>query len=499
MRENIGRLGITLVSAFVLVALSLTYWQILVADELNGLASNPRQQEQELRALRGKILDREGQVLAMSEMVDGNQIRRYPIASTAPITGYHSDRFGDTALEARFDDELRGASSFDGWQALRQRLLHTPVIGADVVTTLDARIQVAAANALGDRIGAVIVLDPHRGDILAMVSNPTFDAAEIESQFESLRADPDAPLLNRVTQSAYAPGSTFKLITATAAIDLRRVDLEQPFLCSTEIDLGGQPVDCHNNRHLPRLTYKEAFAWSSNRTFALTGLLLGFPGILNPWLDDQPPGEYPWRNASLDRLAQVLEEYAQRFGFEAQIPFDLAVEPSRLKGAETEWSEGLLAATAFGQGELSATPLQMALVAAAIANDGQVVRPYLVSTIRSSAGDERPVHEPGGWFSVVASAEHAQTLRDFMVEGVERGYASAAAVEGVAVGGKTGTAEVGPERAPHAWFIGFAPADAPRVAIAVIVENGGSGSEIATPIAGEILREALAVYSPKDR
>jgi peptidoglycan glycosyltransferase len=333
--------------------------------------------------------------------------------------------------------------------------------------------------------------------VLALASSPAFDPAAIDREFAALRDDPASPLLNRATQAAYDPGSTFKLVTAAAALDLGLVDLARPFACTTAVDLGGQTVDCRNNNPpVPRPTYKQAFAWSSNRTFALTGLLLGFPGPINPWLDDHPPGPYPWTHEPIDASARALERYAGRFGFEQEIPFDLAVRPSHLKSAGTPWSIGLLASTAFGQGELSVTPLQMALAMAAVGNDGKLPRPYLVSALRSPRGGMTSLDKGGGWIGEVMSAATAQTLRDFLVEGVERGYASKAHLDGVQVGGKTGTAEVGPGQAPHAWFIGLAPADAPRLAIAVVFEHGGSGSDVATPAGREVLRVALDAYPP---
>jgi peptidoglycan glycosyltransferase len=271
------------------------------------------------------------------------------------------------------------------------------------------------------------------------------------------------------------------------------VDLQQPFLCTTAIKVGPAPVDCRNSQHVPRLTFKQAFAWSSNRVFGLTGLLLGFPNArpLNAWLDDKPPGQYPWtrEGASIQPSAKVLEDYAGRFGFERSLPFDLPVEQSHVKRPGTEWTPELLLQTSFGQGELQATPLQMALVAATVANGGRVPKPYVAAELRH--GDAHStVHEPGEFSSIAMSEQSAKTMVDFMVEGVDNGYAAKAAIPGVKVGGKTGTAEVG-DGTSHSWFIGFAPADAPRVAVAVIMERQGSGSDFATPAGQKVMRAAL--------
>jgi peptidoglycan glycosyltransferase len=285
-------------------------------------------------------------------------------------------------------------------------------------------------------------------------------------------------------------------VTATAALDTHLVDLNRPFMCTTAVKVGTYSVDCKNSQHIPRLTYKEAFAWSSNRVFGLTGMLLGFPNLapINPWLDDHPPGPYPWiENPSTVRAsASVLEDYAGRFGFGRPIPFDLPVATSQVKNAGTEWTPELLVQTAFGQGELDVTPMQMALVAATVANGGRVPSPYVAAELRH--GDAvQELHQPGEFFSIASSNDVASTMVSFMVEGVDNGYAAKAAIPGVKVGGKTGTAEVG-DGTSHSWFIGFAPADAPRIAIAVIMEHQGSGSDFATPAGQQVMRTALAVY-----
>jgi peptidoglycan glycosyltransferase len=212
---------------------------------------------------------------------------------------------------------------------------------------------------------------------------------------------------------------------------------------------------------------------------------------MNPWLDDTPPGPYPWTRpgASIRPSADLLVDYARRFGFERAVPFDLPVEPSHVKRPTTEWTPELLVQTAFGQGELQTTPMQMALVAATVANGGRVPTPYVAAELRSGAAT-RQLHQPGEFYSIAMSADTAKTMVTFMVEGVDNGYAAKAAIPGVKVGGKTGTAEIG-DGTSHSWFIGFAPADAPRVAVAVIMEHQGSGSDFATPAGARVMRAAL--------
>jgi peptidoglycan glycosyltransferase len=493
----VRRAALALLGGFLVVALTLGYWQAWRAPDLATDSANPRVAEASREAPRGRIVDRAGQVLAHSERTPQGMRRRYADPSLVHTLGFHSARFGATNLEARYDAQLRGERSPDVWERLLSELFHREARPDDLVLTIDKRIHEAAVAAMGDANGAIVALDPRTGAVLALVARPFFDPNLPDERLAALQDDPARPLFNRAVQATYVPGSTFKAVTAAVALDLGLIALDQPFTCTTPVRIGTYSIDCRNSQHVPRLTYREAFAWSSNRVFGLSGLLLGFPGPLNPWLSDEPPGPYPWERpgASVRESAARLEQYAERFGFARDIPFDLPVTPSALKRPDSEWTPQLLAQTAFGQGELAATPLQMALVAAAIANGGRVPEPYLAAEVRAPSGASARPHPQGltPGFSQAMSAQTARTMVDFMVEGVVRGYASKAALPNVTVGGKTGTAEVG-EGVPHSWFIGFAPADDPRVAVAVIGEHKGSGAEFATVAAQRVLRAALEVY-----
>jgi peptidoglycan glycosyltransferase len=467
------------------------------ARDLATDGANPRVAEAGREMPRGRILDRAGQVLAHSERTPDGMRRRYADPSLVHTIGFYSARFGATNLEAKYDAQLRGERSPDPWERLLGELFHRESRPDDLVLTIDKRIHDAAVAAMGDADGAIVALDPRTGAVLALVARPYFDPNLPDERLAALQDDPARPLFNRAVQATYVPGSTFKAVTATAAIDLGLVALDQPFTCTTPVRIGAYAIDCRNSQHVPRLTYKEAFAWSSNRVFGLSGLLLAFPGPLNPWLGDDPPGPYPWERpgASIKESAARLEQYAERFGFGRDIPFDLPVTPSTLKRPGSEWTPQLLAQTAFGQGELEATPLQMALVAAAVANGGRVPEPYLAAEVRAPSGASVRPHLPdlSPGLSQAMSARTARTMAEFMVEGVQRGYAAKAAIPGVPVGGKTGSAEVG-DGSTHSWFIGFAPADDPRVAIAVVGERKGSGADFATVAAQHVMSAALEVY-----
>jgi penicillin-binding protein A len=496
LRDNVRRTGLVLLACFGIVALALGYWQVWRAADLGSDPANPRVANARLTLARGRILDRGGRVLAESQPTSQGFDRHYSDPSLVHTLGFHSDRFGDTDLEAVYAAELSGERSESPLDRLAQQLFHRAATPDDLLLTIDERIHDAAIDALGKANGAIVVIDPRSGAVLAMASKPFFDPNASDAQIARLQSDPSQPLFNRALQALYVPGSTFKTVTAIAALDRNMLDLSRPFMCTTPIKVGTYSVDCRNSQHIPRLTYKQAFAWSSNRVFALTGMLLGFPKLapVNQWLDDKPPGAYPWseNGASIRSSADVLEEYARRFGFGRTIPFDLPIAASQVKNPDTQWTPELLVQTAFGQGEIQATPMQMALVASAVANGGRVPTPYVAAELRSGSSSHQ-LHESGAFFSIASSSEVARTIVDFMVEGVENGYAAKAAIPGVKVGGKTGTAEVG-DGTSHSWFIGFAPADAPRIAIAVVMEHQGSGSDFATPAAQQVMRAALAVY-----
>ncbi|MFN0072166.1 MAG: peptidoglycan D,D-transpeptidase FtsI family protein [Chloroflexota bacterium] len=493
MRNNISQVGLGLLAGLALCGLAMGYWVIVQGSSLLSRGDNGRRLTEGERG-RGAILARGGEVLARTTLRDGIPVREYPLVSAAHVIGIHSPRLGNTGLEDRYDELLRGARG-DVIQQLRQRFLSAPLHGADVVTTIDSRVQQAAADAMGESRGAVVALDPRSGEILALLSRPGFDPNTLEQSWELMRADQSAPLLNRAIQATYPPGSTFKVITAAAALDLGIIDPEVEFRCTTSAQIDALSVDCRNHAHLPVVNYRQAFAWSCNRTFALTGLFLPLGAPLNSRLDDRAVAARPWSTIDVEAAGEQLMGYARAFGFERTPTFDLPVTLSRVKG-DGRWYPSLLAQTGFGQGEVTATPLEMALVAATIANDGVVPVPYLAERARLQNGADRPLKP------ILASAlsavqqrairpSTATDLRRFMVESVEYAYAQQAKIPGITVAGKTGTAETGLGEVPHAWFIGFAPADHPRVAVAVIMEHRGSGAEVATPAARRVMAAAL--------
>jgi peptidoglycan glycosyltransferase len=469
--RRLGRLITVILLAFGAVALGLGYWQVaaapeLVADpKLNGYRIAQRLRED----MRGQILDRNGQPLADVVKQSDGYDRRYPFAGGFPVTGYWSLRYGAAGLEGKYDLALRGQQGA-GVDAIWQRLLHRPVVGANVVTTIDLRLQRAAVEAMGQATGAAIAIDPRSGAVLALVSMPYPDPNRLDSDYERLRQDPGDPLFNRATSGLYVPGSTFKVVTFTTALARGAVKPDTIFDDPDNgVVIDHTKIPDPNHRGVPRYDAMHALAYSSNSAFAELGVKVG---------------------------GEALREQARLFGFEQPIPFDFPTEASRLANSGTFLRTDLGAATtAMGQGQLLASPLQMALVAAGIANRGTIMRPRLVAELRAPDGTVVERSSPAV-LSQATTPEVAAVVRDAMVLGVRESWAKTAALPNVAVAGKTGTAETDADAIPHAWFIAFAPADNPRIAVAVIQEHAGGGSTYAGPVVRRMLEVGLQVVPP---
>ncbi|HEY3111289.1 MAG TPA: penicillin-binding transpeptidase domain-containing protein [Chloroflexota bacterium] len=471
MDRRLGRLITFILLAFGTVAAGLGYWQVGAAPEL---VADPRLNgyriAQQLREdLRGRIVDRTGQPLAEAVKGPDGYNRRYQFPGAFPISGYWSLRYGAAGLEGKYDLALRGQQGA-GVDAIWQRLLHRPVVGADLVTTIDLRLQRAAVEAMGQARGAAVAIDPRSGEVLALVSMPFPDPNRLDAEYERLRKDPGDALFNRATSGLYVPGSTFKLVTFTAALarGVVRPDtvFEDP---NNGIVVEHTKIPDPNHPNIPRFDAMHALAYSSNSAFAEMGVKVG---------------------------GEALREQARKFGFEQPIPFDFPTEASKLANSGNFLRTELGAATtAMGQGQLLASPLQMALVAAGIANRGTIMRPRLVAELR--APDGAPVDRSSpAVLSQATTPEVAAVVRDAMVLGVREAWAKTAALPNVQVAGKTGTGETDADAIPHAWFVAFAPAENPRIAVAVVQEHAGGGSTRAGPVVRRMLEVGLQVVPP---
>jgi peptidoglycan glycosyltransferase len=482
MSTSIRRLGVLLLGLFVLLSLALPYWQMMRAPELLARADNPRPAEEERRIERGRILSADGQELAASRRgANGVSSRTYSYAPLAATVGYWSGRYGNGGIEAARDLDLRGDGRLTSLDALNRRLLHQPVIGDDVILSIDLRLQKVADDALGKANGAIVVLNAGTGAILALVSHPYIDPNRLEADWDKIKVDPARPLLNRATQGLYTPGSTFKTVTLAAALDTGMLSPSSTFSYTLRAPDAVHHAWWHQSQNgilcenhptsQGQFDLTAAYAWSCNVAFSEIGLQLG---------------------------PETYADYARRFGLGSAAPLEIPVATSQLfhtpnyfSGPEQRYA---LASTAFGQGELAVTPLQMALIAAAVANEGMIPQPYLVAELRDRQGNGTGRTVPQRWRTAM-SPQTASLERAIMGASTEWGWAQTARIPGVSMGGKTGTAETGdPTKPPHSWFIGFAQgqnATNATYAIAVIKEFTGYGSEEAAPAAKKVLEAAI--------
>ncbi len=512
MSGNIRRLGGYLLLSFLVVTGGLTWWQVADAHQLATRADNPQVIAAHRSALRGSIFDATGRLLASTTVTNGLAQRTYTDPAFSHVIGYASLRYGTTGLEHAYDDLLIGQTDPDPLRSLMDDILARQPQPKDLSLTIDQRLQDFAATQLKGVVGAVVAIDPSTGAILASTSTPTFDATPISGDpgtavqpMTVIQANPDKPLIDRVRQGAYTPGSIMKVLTAAAALDAGAITLQttfpdQPKEETAGFTVSGFTITEHDlGRTKPALwNLSPALQVSSNIFFAHVGLALGGDRFL---------------------------AYAKRFGFCSPLEVGsdgraLPVAPSRVTRASADGGcrsfadDVEVASAAFGQAQVSVTPMQMVLVAATIANGGVMPQPYVVSAVRSYAADpaKGPTsivlqrNAPGAGRRVV-SAETAAAVRSAMIDAVSgpigRIYAGAGAVQlygvsGVSTAGKTGTAQRSGSLAPHSWFIGFAPAQdgaTPAIAVAVIVEGGGAGSGKAAPIGGRVMAQWLKLQA----
>lgn len=480
MQRQIRRVGIGLVVAFLLVFAQLNYLQIFAAEQIASNPSNFRNLQREYSIKRGDIVTFDDEVIATSR-AGGGQLefrRTYPTGELfGHISGFYSIVFGTSGIERTYNEALLGDSGVISMQDIQDSLFGEGEQGDIVRLTIDSRLQKLAQGALSDQRGAVVALDPNSGAVRAMWSNPSYDPTPLGSHVsEDQRTaretlDPESsqsPLINIATQKGYPPGSTFKVVTAAAALESGRFSADSTFpdpqfipLPQTDDTLTNfTRTSCQGGSEIDLFTALEI---SCDTTFALIGL----------------------------RIPQEIFDMAEGLGFNSRIPIDIEAN-SATYPEEGEDRLPFRAFSAIGQGDVVATPLQMALVAAAVANGGDVPRPHLLAEIIDPSGGLVERFQPESLGSAM-SASTASTLADMMRAVVESGTGTTAQIDGVTVAGKTGTAQNVEGAAPHAWFIAFAPVEDPQIAVAVIVENGGSvgseatGAQVAAPIAREII------------
>lgn len=482
MNRELKRVSVVVMLMFIALLTSTSIVQAFQSDNLAADARNTRTLYDSYSVERGAILVA-GDPIAQSMPAADNYkfLRTYSKGELyAPITGFIPINGAPTGLEHALNGELTGTSNSQFFDAIGSLLTGQKQKGAAVEVTIDPVAQQAAWDALGDKKGSVVVTEPKTGRILAMVSKPSYDPnlltvhdnKAVKDSYESLLEDPDDPLIDRAIRgNLNPPGSVFKLVVTTAALESGKFTPESTFPNVGSFPLPGSSAVVTNSGggtcgEGDTVTLATALRLSCNIPFAELGIQLG---------------------------DKAIRETAEKFGFNEEMSIPLAVDrsnyPQELDDAQT-------ALSAFGQTDVRVTPLQMAIVSGAIANKGVAMRPNLVQEILAPNLSKLQTFKPEQ-LGRVMSEDTAATITEMMVNGVQTGAASNARIDGVDVAGKTGTAQNGQDEPYTLWFTGFAPAGDPKYAITVLVEDGGGmgqtgfGNLLAAPIAKQVLEAVL--------
>lgn len=452
---------------------NITYIQVIKASEYQDMPSNNHTINKARFIKRGSIITADGLTLAESiQQADGTYARSYPNGNLAAhVVGYYSQQYGTMGIENTQNDTLTGSKDYSSWQNALNSLAGISEPGNSVQLTIDSRIQRAAEQALAGRVGAIVALDPRSGAVLAWASAPTFDNTNIQAAIEAANASggADTSMYDRATLALYTPGSTFKVLTLASALENRLATLDTTYDSPGRMEIGGADVVSIGERGHGKISLAKAFALSSNTVFGQVADGLG---------------------------AEKLVATARAFGYGQQLGLDFTTAASVMPNPEemTEWELAWAGGgQPVGQGHTpgpQATVMQNALMAATIANNGIAMNPYVVSQILAPDGTVLKTTRGHSLGQAVGSGT-AEQVKQAMLDVVQNGTGSAAAIAGVKVAGKTGTAETNNANA-NSTFVGFAPYDTPTVAIAVVIEQNAKGEESAAAVGGQVLRTALA-------
>lgn len=489
MNKPIRNLAVACLVMFLALLLNINYVQFVQADSLNAKNGNKRVINEEFSRDRGAILV-DGKAVAESvPSKDEYKFQRtYPEGRLyAPLTGYFSYIYGRSALENSYNRVLSGSDDRLFVNRVVDLVSNKQPKGGSVELTIDPLAQKAASEGL-ERLGkgtkgAVAAYDPKTGAVLAMVTQPSYDPnrlashdfAKVQDAWQELTTDEDRPMDNRATQQILPPGSTFKLVTAAAALETGVVDnIDDKVKAGAQLTFGGGisytlPNEGGGNCGGNKITFERALNVSCNVAFGALALKVG---------------------------QEKLAEQAAKFGFGTDPLTGIAMSPSRFTSADKTLEQTELAQSGIGQFEVAATPLQMAMVAGGIANDGNVMKPYVVDTVRAPNLRVLEKTQPERLSEAVSSST-ARKLREMMISTVEVGTATSAKIPGVEVGAKTGTAQSTPDRPPYAWFVSYGKKGDNEVAVAVLVESSDTargeiaGGRLAGPIAKSVMEAVL--------
>lgn len=436
----------------------LTYFQVVRAPKLAASGQNPRTIIREQKVQRGDIYSSDGEVLAYSEMGEDYQLRVYPYNNLySHVIGYNNSTYGRVMIEDTFNAYIMGQIGTSDFFNLSQMLSDNNKRGADLLLTIDHKLQKKAYDLLGDRRGSIIAIEPKTGATLALVSKPDFNpnVENLKENWEKLLEMENSPFLPRATKGLYPPGSSFKIITAAAAVEEGRA--EESFSDNGTIVINGTEFKNYGGSVLGNINMDTAFARSSNTVFA---------------------------NLSAEVGRGKMRDVAERFMITGNIPYD--IEVSQGSGLNVP-DKVNTAACGMGQGDMLVTPMNMALAGCAVANGGVIMRPYIVESADLASGENIYTFKEKV-LAETMSEETANRVSKMMIECVRRGTGTGAQIGGVEIAGKTGTAENSGE--DHAWFVAYAPADDPQIVVCAMVENAGdTGGSVCAPMVRGIINQ----------
>ena len=455
MRTNkrIIRVLIAISLLFLALVTYLLWFNMFRAKDVYTNSYNKRQWESEQQVQRGEIYSQDGVLLAETEIDGDARIRKYPKGRLySHIIGYCSQVYGKTQLEMRHDDDLIGKGTIS---LTLNEIKH----GNNLNLTINDELQEYAYEQLDGRDGAIVAMEPTTGQILAMVSLPDFNPETIEKDWPSMMEDENSPFLARATQGLYPPGSTYKIVTAAGVYDNGMTT--ETFDDEGLFKKDDVTVYNYNKESFGKLDIKTAFEVSSNYVFCTLGYEMG---------------------------ADAVKAEAEKFGVNKSFEFDIPVSQSQIQYKKMTDLDGAL--VSIGQGGLVMTPLHVAMMASAVANNGKMMKPYLVETVTTENGTVIGQTKPSVLYDSIGTA-CADYIEDMMIGVVEDGTGTGAQISGITVAGKTGTAENETDK-DHAWFVGYAPVENPTICVAVVLENAAtSGGKSAVPIAKNIIRKFL--------
>ena len=455
MRTNkrIIRVLIAISLLFLALVTYLLWFNMFRAKDVYTNSYNKRQWESEQQVQRGEIYSQDGVLLAETEIDGDARIRKYPKGRLySHIIGYCSQVYGKTQLEMSHDDDLIGKGTIS---LTLNEIKH----GNNLNLTINDELQEYAYEQLDGRDGAIVAMEPTTGQILAMVSLPDFNPETIEKDWPSMMEDENSPFLARATQGLYPPGSTYKIVTAAGVYDNGMTT--ETFDDEGLFKKDDVTVYNYNKESFGKLDIKTAFEVSSNYVFCTLGYEMG---------------------------ADAVKAEAEKFGVNKSFDFDIPVSQSQIQYKKMTDLDGAL--VSIGQGGLVMTPLHVAMMASAVANNGKMMKPYLVETVTTENGTVIGQTKPSVLYDSIGTA-CADYIEDMMLGVVEDGTGTGAQISGITVAGKTGTAENETDK-DHAWFVGYAPVENPTICVAVVLENAAtSGGKSAVPIAKNIIRKFL--------